>query len=82
MQLVVQFVHFRSRLFERFFPGRSDHIEPPRSPSAVAGESLEQAGTFQPMEQRIERTRPDAITVVRKLFHHAQPEDRLMASVQ
>lgn len=33
------------------------------------------------MQQRIKRSRADAIPVMRQLFHHGKPKDRLVRSV-
>lgn len=82
MQLVVQFVHLRLRLFQSFSSRGSNHIQPSRSSSAVTGKGLKQARALQPMQQRIQCAGPDAVAVVRKLLHHCQPEDRLMTRVQ
>ena len=82
VKFFVEFIHFVLGFQESAFSGRSDLIEPP-SPSLDSIEGrAEKAGAFKSMQQRIEGSRTNPITVVLQFLHHGEPEDRLMYRVQ
>ncbi len=81
VQLVVQLVHFLFGSGERPAASRRDPIEAPAIPCGIF-RRLEQPGALQSVQQRIECSRPDAVSVMRELLHHRQAEDRLLRRVQ
>lgn len=82
MQLVVQFVYFFASVDESLSSGRGNAIDAARPGGGPRGNGPEQAAALHAMQQRIERSRPDAVAMVREFFHHGQPEDGLKARVQ
>ena len=82
MQFVVQLIDLHSGFFESLPACGRNAVKAPRAPCGLAGNAFEQARALQSMKQRVKRSRPDAIAVMRKLLHHRQPEDRLVARVQ
>lgn len=82
MQLMVQLVDLHSRLPQGFPSRRRDAIEASRAAAGLTRQCSKQAGALHPVEQRVQRARPNAVAMMRELFHHRQAEDRLMARVQ
>jgi hypothetical protein len=74
----MQFVDLFTRHRQRILPGSGDSVDPSPPPACIFVLRLEQAAPFQPMQQRVQRSRPDPVTVMRQLLHHGQPKDRLM----
>ncbi len=82
MQLVMQFIDLQPRLFQRLPSTCGDLIHPSPAPPNVLQFGAEESAAFQPVEERIERSRPDVVSVVLQLLHHGQPENRLVNRVQ
>jgi hypothetical protein len=82
VQLVVQLVDLRPG-FLQYLPARaSNPVNPPPAPRNFAEYGFQQARALQPVKQRVQRPRADAIAVMLELLHHPQPEDRLVGGVQ
>lgn len=82
VKLVVQLIHFFPGFLQCPFARGRDLVNAPPAPSNVAVQGLQQPSALQSMQQRVQRTRPDAIAVMRQLLYHCQPEDRLLRSMQ
>jgi hypothetical protein len=48
----------------------------------MAGARLEQAGAFQPVQQGIQSSGADAVSVMPQFVHHAKTEDGFLCSMQ
>jgi len=81
VQFVVQFVHFLPRLVQGFPASRGNPVNAPLPAARNLQGRFQQSASLQPMQQRIQRSRSNAIAVVRKLVHHRQSKNRLMAGV-
>lgn len=81
VQLTVKLADFLPCPRQRFSSSRGNSVHLPAVSSALIY-SLQQACAFQPVQQRVERARSDAIAVMCQFPHHRQPEDRLLARVQ
>lgn len=82
MKLVVQFVNLLRSFFQSLPASRSDRVNPPLSPSDIFLRRFQKARALQTMQERIQRSRSNAITVMRQLLHHREAEDGLVRSMR
>lgn len=82
VQFVVELDHFGSRLFERTPAACRNPVKPSPAPTACIELRFQQSGTLQAMQQRVKRSRPDAIAMVLQFLHHSQPEDGLLRRME
>ncbi len=78
MQLLMQFVYFLPGQGQRLFAAGGDAVHSPPTPTGTLLFRPQKTGTFQPVQQRIERSRANAVAVVRKFLHHSQTKERFM----
>lgn len=78
MELMVKLVHFFFGLCECSLSFRRDPVKPPPSSIYAIERRSQQSRSFQPVQQRIECARADAVTMVRKLIHHRESKDGLV----
>jgi hypothetical protein len=81
MKFPMQFIDLCLGLVESLFARSSDLVDPSLAPSNIPKDGLQQAAALQAMQERVERSRPDAIPVMRQLLHHGQSKDGLVGSV-
>ena len=81
VEFVAELVDLLTCPQQRFSSRGSNPVHPP-AVSCVLMHGLQQPRAFQSMQQRVKRARPDAIAVMRELFHHRKAKDRLLARVQ
>jgi hypothetical protein len=77
-----QLPEFRPGVREQSFTGsggRPIRLTPPSSDNFVG--ALQIAVAFELVQDRVERTRSDAVTVAAQLFDHFQPENRFLCGV-
>src|SRR5579875_1000976 len=82
VQLAVQLVDFLTGLAERPPARRSDPVDAPSAPRRGIHRRFQQSGPLHSVQHWIERTRTDAIAVMRQLRHHLHAEDRLLGRMQ
>ncbi len=80
MQLVVELVDLFFGPLQRFPAGCGDSIHAPAIARACL-RYLQQACALQPVQQRVQRPRSDAITMMRELLHHRQTKNRFLPRV-
>jgi len=78
----MEFVHLFPGLGQCFFAARGNLVDPAATSPRDNGAGLEEACRLQAVEQGIEGSRTDAVTVVRELLHHREAEDRFVRCVE
>jgi hypothetical protein len=78
MQLVMQLIHLRLSPLQRLPACGSNRIDTLPPPIDGLGSRAQQTAPLQSVKQRIKRTRPNSISVMRQLLHHRHPKDGLM----
>jgi hypothetical protein len=81
MQFTMQLVHFHRDFVQSFSANTRDFVHAPLPPRNTIQVRLQQSRALHSMQQRIQRTRPDPVAVMRKFLHHRQTENRLMRGV-
>jgi len=81
MKFVVKFVDLRFCLDQSLLPDRRDLVNPSLASSDILENRLQQAAAFQAMQERVESSGANAISVMLKLLHHGQSKDWLVRSV-
>lgn len=82
MQLVMQFIDLDSGFCKSPGSGGGDFVYPPPPAANAIKRRAQQPRPFQPVQQRVQRTRTDAIAVMLQLMHHRKPEDGLVRRMQ
>jgi hypothetical protein len=78
VKFVMQFIHLHSGLVQGLLAGGRDLIDPATVPPDVLKVGLQQAVPLQAVQQGVESSWPDAISVMRKFLHHRKAEDGLL----
>src|SRR5690348_115607 len=81
MQFAMKFVHLHPYTVQRAAPRCSDGIHP--SPAAIDLPKLrfQQSAALHAVQQWVERSRADAVTMANEFFHHSQAKDGLVQRV-
>ncbi len=79
MKFLMKLIDLCSGLVQGLPSLASNPIDPSLASTHRRNNRLQQATPFQPMQQRIQRPRPNAISMMCQLLHHRQSEDRLMS---
>ena len=66
---------------ESFAAGGGDGVEAAAAAGDVAEGGLEEAGALETVQERVEGSGADAVSVVGELIHHGEAEDRLVRGV-
>ena len=78
MKFLMQLIDLRLGLVEGLLARSCDLVNPSLAPSNILEDGLQQAAALQAMQERVQRSRADAISVMCQFFHHCQPKDRLV----
>jgi hypothetical protein len=81
MKFMVQFINFCLGLVQGLLANRCDPVDPSLTASYILQNRLQQPTTLQTMQEGVERSWTNAISVMLQLVHHRQPKDRLVRSM-
>jgi len=81
MELVVELVDFGFGFVQGLAASGGDFVNPALAPSDSLEGGFQETGALQSMQERVERTRTNAIAVMRQLLHHGQSEDGFVRRV-
>jgi len=81
MKFVVKFVDLRFCLVQSLLPDRRNLVNPSLASSDILENRLQQPTAFQAMQERVESSGANAISVMFKLLHHGQTKDWLVGSM-
>jgi hypothetical protein len=81
MELVVQFVNFHPGFVQSLPADRRNSVNPPLASAYIFEGGPQQAAALQTMQERVERSRANAVAVMRQLLHHGQSKDGLVSRV-
>lgn len=77
----MQFIDLHSRLIQPFPALRCDPVDPAPATANIFKSGSKVPSTLQTVQQRIKRTRANAISVVLQLLDHGQSENGLLRRV-
>ena len=78
----MQLVDLRSGLVQDLSAGGGDPIDSAAVSADILEDGLQEPAAFEAVEQGVERSRADAIPVMRQLLHHGEAEDGLVRRMQ
>lgn len=81
VEFVVQLVYFYPGVIEGTPARRRDRIDPSAAPIDILELRLQQTSALHAVQERVEGSRADTITVMVQFVHHGEAEDRLVKSV-
>ena len=79
VQFLMQLVHLHPRLIQGLPAKWRNRIDSPSPPANILQRRLQQPAPLKTMQKRVQRPRPNLVAVVRKLFHHREPKNRLVS---
>ena len=79
VKLLVQFVDLLGGFCQSPASGGGDLVDAPPSACDSAVRGLQQTAALQLMQERIEGSGANAVSVMRQFLHHGQTEDRLVS---